>query len=101
MDQKDSEYILWLCKRLVYKHNEDPKILIDIEKILEKNKLELGFYRQTHCSISRSIELAVQNLQEIKNNYHASVVNTKKNFVVSEIEKTNKIFENLDLKLLG
>jgi hypothetical protein len=101
MDQKDGEYILWLCKRLVYKHNEDPKILINVEKILEENELELGFYRKTHCSISESVDCAIQNLQKIKNNYHISLTNTKKEFAVSQIEKTNRIFENLDLKSLG
>lgn len=101
MNKKSSEYIIWLCKRLVYKYNEDPKILLEIQKILEQNEQELVFCRQTHRSISNSIDIAVQNLQTIKNNYGASLVNARQEFAESQIQKTNKTFENFDIKSIG
>jgi hypothetical protein len=101
MNKKNREYILWLCKRLVYRYNEDPKILLEIQKILEQNEQELFFCRQTHYSISKSIDVAVQNLQAIKNNYGASLITAKKQFTESQIQKTNEIFENFDIKSIG
>ena len=102
MLNKDKEYILWLCKRLVYRYNEDPQILLNVESILEKNQTEIGFYRKTHNEINCSIEDAINNLEKIKLSYHSSAENAKKQYIQKQTEKTNSTFENLDVtKLLG
>jgi len=102
MLNKDKEYILWLCKRLVYRYNEDPNILLNIESILEKNQTEINFYRQTHRLINKSINDAICNLNHIKTSYDVSIKETQKNYEQQSANNTNNTFENLDIKkLLG
>lgn len=98
MLNKDKEYILWLCKRLVYRYNEDPQILLNVESILEKNQTEIGFYRKTHNEINCSIESAIENLDKIRSSYKTSAQNTQKTYLEKKINQINTTFENLDIK---
>lgn len=102
MLNKDKEYILWLCKRLVYRYNEDPQTILNVESILEKNQTEISFYRETHNKINSSIAEAMNNLEGIRLSYRSSAENTKEQHLQKQTEKTNYTFENLDIdKLLG
>ena len=100
MLKKDQDYILWIVKRLVYKYNEDPKLILNIESILDKNQTELNFYRNTHCSINNEINNAINNLNKIKTSYLTSIKNTQKEYEQNILHKKNTTFEELDINKL-
>lgn len=100
MSEKDKEYILWLCKRLIYKYKEDISILKIVDKILEQNQIELSFYKKTHSNISKQITEAISNLNTIKKSYSDSIKNTKNEFFKETTANINHTFENIDFNNL-
>lgn len=99
LDQK-SEYILWLTKRLVYKYNEDPQIINEVENILNENQSKLSFYRDSHELINKSLKASIHNLSEIYSEYSLKIQNKETQYSKKSIEIKNEIFQDLDLNEL-
>jgi len=96
MTKQDIGYILWLCKRLVNRYKEDPKIYENVASILEKNQKQLSFYEQTHSNIDKYIAESISNLDNIRSSYRSSIIETNKKYIETTNNKTNEMFENLD-----
>lgn len=97
MTDSDKEYILHLCKRLVYRYKENSEIINAVEKILSKNEEELSFYRDSHQHIDRFIDITISNLSELKN---YSVSRLPKKERVPTIVPPDDLFEDINLNNL-
>jgi hypothetical protein len=91
-------YLLWLCKRLVYKYNEDPQIIKTVEEILQKCQSEISFYRQTHQCINQKLDEAIGSLNQIKTSYAQSISNANKDYSENKIKESSTFFEQLDIE---
>lgn len=82
MLQQDIEYILWLCKRMVYKYDESSDIIKKVENILNNYNNELSLYKEFYLE------------HRPNTNNHKEILNTQ------TINNINSIFENIDLSRL-
>lgn len=97
MSNKDAAYLLWLCKRLVFKYREDPKTIKIVEEIINRSNYELDFYKRIQVNLYDHINTSINSLEEIKKYYRNSANQANKEYGVSTINSRNKVFENLDL----
>lgn len=97
MQQRDSEFLIWIAKRLVYKYKENPDIISVIENIIHKYDLEKSIYQDMFFNVHTDLESIISNLVST-NQLLFDKFNGSKN--KSELIKTNSIFENLDVEQL-
>lgn len=97
MTQQDRDYILLICKRLVYRYKENPEIINAVEKILHQNEQELSFYRDSHKHIDRFIDVTINNLSEIKN---YSISQQPKKERIPTVVPPDDLFEDINFNNL-
>jgi hypothetical protein len=98
LSNKDVDFLKWIGQRLVNRYNEDPKIILYIEEIIEKISAEISVQKELNLFVSKSIASSIQNLQAIIS-YVSKVPQIVDNQVTQKtIDKNKKTFENLDTK---
>lgn len=100
MIQNDSEFLLWIAKRLVHKYKENPDIINVVENIIYKYGLEKKTYQDIFTEIHTNIEQTISDLNKTNRLFLDKFNTAKENLQQIEIIEKNSIFENIDLNKL-
>jgi hypothetical protein len=100
MQQRDSDFLIWIAKRLVYKYKENPDIISIIENIIHKYGLEQSTYQDIFFDVHSNLESIISNLVSTNQIFGEKFNHAKEKLEQLELIKTNGIFENLDVEQL-
>lgn len=96
MNTNDSEFLIWLAKRLVFKYGEDTKILDVVSAIVNKhestNNIIHSVTKNIIAKANESIHISNQIITELQNSYTElkNKINESKNkIVISSFEDLN------------
>lgn len=96
MTQKDSDFLLWLAKRLVFKYGENKEILSIVMAIVEKNNmiinsielLKNGIVEKLNESIKLSTHI-IYDLKQTNKSIKENINQSKTNIMLSRFEDIN------------
>lgn len=96
MTQKDSNFLLWLAKRLVFKYGENKEILSVVSAIVNKNTMITNSVESLKQNIieklNQNIKLSthiIYDLQQSDKNIRESINNAKSDIILSRFEDLN------------
>jgi hypothetical protein len=97
---KDSEFLIWLAKRLVFRYGENKEILTIVNGIVEKNNAIKKSLDSLNNNISDDINQNIKICYKILDNLkvQSSEIRTTINNVKNEIVLSK--FEDLDINSL-
>lgn len=97
MLDRDSEFLLWLAKRLVFKYGEDKQILDIVTAIVHKHESTTNIINSISKNIiakaNENIQISHQIIAELQNSYTElkNKINQTKNHIILSS------FEDLDI----
>lgn len=97
MHQRDSDFLLWIAKRLVYKYRENPDIVNVVENIITKHGLEQSSYQEIFIDIHSEITGIVDRLSSTNNLFMSKINDANKKLEENRVIKINSSFENLNI----
>lgn len=101
MNTKDSDFLLWMAKRLVYKYRENPDLILVVNKIIDGCSVKTDIYEDFFNSISVSITNIVDNINQNKHDINNSFAKIQQK-IKQEQNSVSQIstFDNLDVESL-
>jgi len=100
MQKNDSDFLIWISKRLVYKYKENPDIIAIIENIIKKYDLEKSTYQDIFFNVHTNISEIINNLTLTNKIFFNKFNEAKEKLEKLEIIQINNTFENLDIDQL-
>lgn len=96
MIDKDSEFLLWIAKRLVYKYKENSDIITIVDSIIKKYCMEKSSYEDIFKQTNTEIEKIIRDLSETNQKFTDKFNTAKEQLIQFDILNKNNIFESIN-----
>jgi len=94
---KDSEFLYWIAKRLVYKYGESKEILSIVNSIINKYELLTNYSKSLHQNMNDEVEKIQIICQKILQKKHNETCVVKQNIADMRHNIVMSSFENIDI----
>jgi hypothetical protein len=101
INPKDSDFLIWMAKRLVYKYRENPDIIKVVDQIISSCSVKNDIYEDFITDISSSIENIIESINQNKQALNNSFLKIQQKIKTKQENiLQNSTFDDLDVESL-
>lgn len=97
LTQDDINFLNWISRRLVNRYNEDPKIILIMDDIINKITCETSSFKELTTITYNSILTSINNLNKIIDHINSQKTTIQDKIRTQSIERNVSTFENINI----